>query len=174
MKKYQIFVSILILFAIIPFCIAQPPRENRTVSSQVIGTWKLVSIETIRPNGELIYEWMGRKPTGLITYDSTGNMSVQIVHDPRPTFAFNDSEKATTEEKSAGFDGYYAYFGTYELDEGRGVVIHHVQNSLRPEEVGIDYKRFFKLSGDQLILTTTPFQDAGEQRTNRLAWERVK
>ena len=174
MRRYQVFVSVLILLAITPFCLAQTRRENKTISNKVIGTWKLVSIETIRPNGEIIYDWMGRKPTGLIIYDATGNMAVQIMRDPRPTFASNDSEKATPEEKRAAFEGYYAYFGTYELNEKDGVVIHHVQNSLHPEEVGINYKRFFKLSGNRLVLTTVPFQEASEQRTNRLTWERVK
>jgi hypothetical protein len=45
----------------------------------------LVSIETKRPNGEVIYPFYGRHPEGLLIYDRSGYMSVQIVSDPKPT-----------------------------------------------------------------------------------------
>lgn len=101
-------------------------------------------------------------------------MSVQIMRDPRPTFDSNDNAKATPEEKARAYDGYYAYYGTYQVNEAESTVMHHVQSSLRPTEVGIDYQRYFKLSGDRIVLTTTRYQEAGEQRTNRPTWERVK
>ena len=67
-----------------------------------------------------------------------------------------------------------AYFGTYEVDEKEGVVRHYVQPSLWPEEVGRLYTRSIELSDDRLRLTTPPFLSAGEQRANRLTFERVK
>ncbi len=60
------------------------------------------------------------------------------------------------------FVGYYAYFGTYEVDEKQGVVRHYVQASLWPEEVGRLYTRSIELSDDRLRLTTPPFLWAGE------------
>jgi len=48
-------------------------------SDQLIGAWRLVSIETIRPNGEVIYPYYGKHPQGLVMYDRNGSMSVQIV-----------------------------------------------------------------------------------------------
>jgi hypothetical protein len=139
---------------------------------KVVGTWKLVSIETLRPNGEVIYDWMGRNPAGLIIYDQTGHMAVQFMRDPRPTTIA--SEHMTPEEIKAAYEGYYAYFGTYEFNEKEGIVRHNIKASLSPSEVGITYKRYVKLVGDHLILTTTPFPEAGEQRTNRITFERVK
>lgn len=153
---------------------AQSAKPKSAVTEKLIGSWKLVSIETIRPNGEIIYDWMGRQPTGLTVYESAGRMSVQIMRDPRPTFDSNDNAKATPEEKARAYDGYYAYYGTYQVNEAESTVMHHVQSSLRPTEVGIDYQRYFKLSGDRIVLTTTRYQEAGEQRTNRPTWERVK
>src|SRR5262245_49062163 len=38
--------------------------------------------------------------------------------------------------------GYYAYFGTYTVDESARTVTHHIQASVRPEEVGRDYVRY--------------------------------
>jgi hypothetical protein len=49
-----------------------------------------------------------------------------------------------------------------------------VRARLWPEEVGLTYRRSIGLSGDRLILTTPRFQWGGEQRTDRLTWERSK
>jgi|SRR6266566_5378921 len=66
-----------------------------------------------------------------------------------PTSASNP---LTIEEKNAAFEGYYAYFG--EFNEKDGTVTHHIQSSMRPYEVGTDYKRFYKLGGNRLTLST--------------------
>jgi hypothetical protein len=116
---------------------------------------------------------MGRNPTGLIIYDQTGHMSVQFMRDPRPTIA-SGQFSMTPEEIKGAYDGYYAYFGTYEVNEKEGTVTHNIQASLRPSEVGTTYKRYVKFVDDRITLTTTPIQQAGEQRTNRITFERVK
>jgi hypothetical protein len=77
-------------------------------------------------------------------------------------------------EKAAALDGYYAYFGTYEMDIGAGTITHHVIGSLRPNEVGSKLTRQVRLERGRLTLTTPPFNQEGEQRFNRLVWERVK
>ena len=85
-----------------------------------------------------------------------------------------DASTATTEEIKRAYEGYYAYFGTYEVNEQESTVTHKVQASLWPREVGADLERHAELSGDRLILTTQPKQRSGEQRRNRLTFERVK
>ena len=170
MRRHRILALILVLLLIAAFSFAQKRGRYEGISRKVIGTWKLVSIEATRPNGEIIRDW-GANPTGLIIYDATGHMEVQFMRDPRPTAA---SSNLAPEEKGAAFEGYYAYFGTYEFNEKEGTVMHHIQSSLRPYEVGIDYKRFYKLSGDRLTLITPPMQREGEQRVYGLTWERVK
>jgi hypothetical protein len=55
------------------------------------GAWRLVSVETIRPNGEVIYPFYGKHAQGLIIYDPTGWMSVQIISDPKPTVPAGNS-----------------------------------------------------------------------------------
>jgi lipocalin-like protein len=170
MRGYRIIAPILVLLIIPTLFFAQSRRGNKGIARKIIGTWKLVSIEATRPNGEIIHDW-GENPTGLIIYDSTGHMAVQLMRDPRPTSA---SSNLTTDEMKAAFEGYLAYFGTYEINEMEGTVAHHVQSSLRSYDVGTDYKRFYKLSSDRLTLTTPPMERHGEQRVHRLTWERVK
>jgi|SRR4051812_3802603 hypothetical protein len=145
------------------------PATNESARDAVIGAWKLLSIEDRKSSGEVIH-WMGDKPTGLIIYDRSGYMSVQFMRDPRPVFsaAYN---QATFEEVKNAYEGYFAYFGTYRVDESNGVIIHHLQGSLRPQEVGIDYDRYFQIDGDLLILTmSVPGKDQGRKRT--LVWTR--
>ncbi len=144
------------------------PRSEKKYNP-VAGTWNLVAIEDTRPNGEVVY-WMGEKPAGIIMYDASGNMSVQFMRDPRPTFAA-EYNRATPEEIKNAYEGYFAYFGTYEVDEEKGTVMHHLKGSLRPQEVGIDYERAFKLAGDRLVLSMRVPGKEGRQRN--LIWERA-
>lgn len=154
-------------------------KADDVTRANLLGTWKLLSVETLRPNGEASHEWMGRHPAGLIVYDATGHVSLHIMRDPRPGFAPGHSccipeRTATPEEIGAAYEGYYAYFGTFDVDERDGAVIHHVQGSLWPREVGRDYRRRVELLDGRLTLTTPPFPWGGEQRVNRLTWERVR
>jgi len=86
MKHHRLVWFALVLVAVASMCFAQGGGSPVVSRSALIGTWKLVSVETLRPSGEISHEWMGRNPTGLIIYDPTGHMSVQFMRDPRPTF----------------------------------------------------------------------------------------
>ncbi len=148
--------------------------QQRSAAVNVVGSWRLESIATVRPNGEEVTDWMGPKPSGLLSYQSDGYMSVHIVHDPPARWSYASPEQASVDERATAFDRYYAYFGRYEIDAARGIVKHFVQGSLQPNEVGVTYERRFALDGDRLLLTATPFTFKGEQRFNRLVWQRVK
>src|SRR5262245_5352926 len=149
-------------------------RPTQALKEKFVGTWKLVSIEARRPNGEAAPPRYGPNPAGYIIYDATGHMAVQLMRPDRPRFASNNADQGTPEEIKAAFDGYGAYFGTYEIHEADGFVIHHVEGSLFPNNVGTDQQRFFELSGDRLILKPPPRQVAGEQQTLRITWQRIK
>jgi hypothetical protein len=107
-------------------------------------------------------------------YDATGHMSAQAMRRGRPRLESDDVHKATPEQAKTSFVGYNAYFGTYEVDVRAGLVIHHVQGSLIPNWEGGDQRRRFTLRGDTLILEPPEFMAAGEKRTRRLTWQRVR
>ena len=149
---------------------AQEPAKD-----QLAGAWRIISVESIRQaTGEKIYSWMGSRPTGMIVYLPNGYMTVQLMRDPPAKFASETYEGATLEEMKDAFLAYYAYYGKYTIDDEKGMVIHRVESSLYPEEHGITYKRLFRIDGDRLYLTTAPFIEGGEERVNRLVWERMK
>jgi hypothetical protein len=139
-------------------------NETKSQVEEIFGVWRLVSLDALNPNGEATTGWLGTKPTGILVYDRSGYMSVQIMRGPRTDSA---------QDKFASHFGYYAYFGTLEMNEKSQTIIHHVQGSLRPDEVGRDYEQNFTLAGDRLELLTPTHLVQGEERRNRIIFERV-
>jgi Lipocalin-like domain len=153
-----------------------------TAAERLAGVWDLVSYEDHRPNGEVLYGW-GQHPSGVLTYSPNGRMTVQFMREPRATFAAGrvwgrDNQQllsnATTAEIRAAYVGYYAYFGTYDVDERARTVTHHITSSLRSHEVGADNVRSFELSGNQLRLRLTVVSDDGEERRRLIVWRRAE
>jgi len=113
-------------------------------------------------------------------YDYTGHVAVQIMRRPdRPKFKSGVPTQGTPEELKAAFEGYSAYHGTYEVNEREGFVIHHVEGSLFPNEVGKDKIRFYELlSNDRIALIATSIvggkTEPKSPLARRLTWERVR
>ena len=156
---------------------ATQPGERQNLS----GAWELVSLQDHRPNGNVL-DWMGKNPTGLLIYSPNGRMTIQIMRDPRPIAAapmFSSDghtllPNASADEIRDSYSGYYAYFGTWDVDERAHTVTHHVRASLRSAEVDSDYVRPYELSGEQLLLRYPVSAPDGEKRTRVLIWRRVE
>jgi hypothetical protein len=140
------------------------------------GAWRLVSVDTVRPSGEVIHPFYGAHPAGLLLYDRSGWMSVQIVSDPKPELPGTRSreafQNAPSAQKAAVADGYYAYYGPYTVDEQAATVTHHLRDSLYPGERGVDFVRHYAISGELLTLTAK-VHEMGEDRERRLTWRRL-
>ena len=133
-------------------------------SERLVGAWRLVgyAFETDRTDPN-----RSGKPTGLLHYDSTGHMSVQIMPD-RPHVKYAGPQP-TGEEARSALSGYTAYFGTYTLDDRAQTVTHHREGSINPGDVGRDLVRRYEFtSPDRLVLTPLD----GIPRV--LTWERVR
>jgi hypothetical protein len=152
---------------------AEPPKSD---TSDLIGAWQLVSVETISPRGEITYPFYGRKPQGLLIYDPSGWMSIQIVSDPKPMVPKDDTRdgfiKSPTAERAAAADGYYAYLGTFTIDAKESLVTHHIKESLYPAERGETVVRHYTIADGHLILIAR-FREMGEEHQRRLTWERA-
>ena len=136
-----------------------------------VGTWRLVSNETIEASGETSHPF-GKDATGYVIYNEDGYVTFTIMGPNRSRFASADMRAGSLEDKRAAFDTYFAYLGTYEVKGDK--VVHHVELSLFPNWIGGDQERFFQFSGDQLILCTPPLALGGAARTLRIVWQRVK
>jgi hypothetical protein len=117
------------------------------MSHPLIGTWTLISYESIHPDGSR------GKPfgdaVGRLTYDELGYMSGQVMRPDRAPVTRSDRG---IHKLRAAYTGYIAYFGTYELNEAGDTVVHHVHGALNPEWVGGRQTRRLRFEGDLLIL----------------------
>lgn len=138
----------------------------------IIGAWKLISLEIQKENGEVIYPF-GKNAQGSIMYTKSGRFSVQLMRLDRPQFASGDQMKGTMEEIKANYEGFVSYYGSYEFDRKKGLVIHHVEGSLFPNWEGQKLKRFLELSDNRLKLSTPPILWGGEV-VGVVLWERVE
>lgn len=130
-----------------------------------IGAWRLVAFEDARPDGQVVYPY-GQDAAGLLIYDSSGRMSVQIMRRDRPSLSSADWQGVPAEEIKKAIEGFTAFFGSYEVDEANGSVIHSVEGHVLPESVGKVLRREFTFSGDVLTLKPSP--------NRRVIWERIQ
>lgn len=139
---------------------------------QFIGSWKLLSSEYWTSDGEVIYP-MGKEVTGRLMYSPDGYMSVQHMMAHREPFASSDWLRGTPAEFKAAFESYRAYYGTWEVDEKKGAVTHHIEAGSFPNWYGTDFVRFYEITGNRLTLRATPQLMDGKTVTVYLIWEKL-
>jgi Lipocalin-like domain len=139
--------------------VVSAPCKAAPAAKQFFGAWRYVGA-TI--DGQPRFG-RGPSPKGIICYDPSGLMCVQVAPD-------RDRNKAgsapTPEEAKAALTDYVAYFGTYSVDEGARTITHHRQASVQPGDVG-DLVRSYEFSGDRLILRPPG-------TTYEIVWERIR
>jgi len=162
---------------------AQSASPERAVATKltkqvIIGAWRLVGIDYSGPNGALADPVFGSDPQGIIIYDQSGWMSVQIVTANRPAIGrptTRTSRVVTPDDAqlaAMAFDTYYAYFGTWDYNADTSVITHHLNSSLLPYETGLEYRREVTFDGVHLKLIARS-QETGEERHRTLVWTRV-
>ena len=132
--------------------------------NRFVGAWRLVSIEDRQPDGEITYPY-GKDAVGLLVYDASTRMSVQIMRRDRPALSTSDWQQIPADEIKATVEGFTAFFGSYEIDEAENSITHHVEGHLLPDSVGKRLKRAFEFSDDRLILKPTD--------NRRVIWQRI-
>ena len=134
-------------------------QTNGEGARRLHGAWRYVGSTT---DGKPT-PGRGANPKGIIYYDPSGSMVVQVAPDKERAKA---GSAPTPDEAQAALAGYIAYFGTYTVDEGARTVTHHRQASVQPGDVA-DLVRGFEFSGDRLILRPPG-------TTYEVLWERIK
>ena len=168
--------SLVALFSIIVS--AQVLGETRQGTSTItandlVGAWHLERVEGIR--GDKVGQPFGSSVSGTLVYMPNGQMVVAWGRQDRA--APKDMTKTTPEEAAAIIQGFDAYWGTFEVDSVRGIVIHHVKGCLQPSVIGTDRIRNVSLVGDTLTLALKvpcPQCAPGEEAILRLVWIRSR
>jgi hypothetical protein len=154
--------------------------SGSSVRAQLIGTWRLVSRQSRRANGELEADsGLSAVPLGVLIYDLSGHVAAQLSRRDR-TVAMIGEECQTaattkgTPDTAQTILGYDAYFGTYRINEQEGVVTHHLEAALFPGDIGKDIERHFTVSGDRLTINFNTTTRDGVKVTRTLIWERMR
>lgn len=134
----------------------------------MLGHWRLLSWTGRTADGDEVRHG-GADPLGDLLYLPSGRMAVQISHGGRERFGSRDLAAGDEPGQASAYRTYIAYAGTFSVPEP-GIVIHHVEHALHPDQAGMDKRRSFALDGDRLTLRTQPVATAGATASSVLLW----
>ena len=103
---------------------------------KLLGAWHLVKIAMPGAEGRPM---VISQPKGMLVYTDDGHVSVQLMY----------AKSANVPSNEYVQDGYEASFGSYDVDEAKHIVTHHVQGSnTRSLLIGKDLPRVYQFTGD--------------------------
>jgi len=137
--------------------VALPSSAVAQSAKDVVGTWRLVSSDTVRPDGSRVPTF-GTNPKGIIVFTREGRFIYLFSRPDLPKFASNNRATGTPEENTAVVQGSISTFGTYSL-AGKDLTIK-VEHSTFPNWIGTDQKRTITITGDDMKWTN-PAGSAG-------------
>jgi hypothetical protein len=121
-----------------------------TLKDQLVGTWTIVSFESIAPNGT---KREITNPKGFLIFDSGGRYAQVIARAARPKFK-SPAEPSVEELAAATEDFFAANAGTWRVSEAEKLLIQEFQAALRPDNEGTLFRSGISLSDDELRLTS--------------------
>ena len=161
-RTYCCIVFMVSLITCPGHALAQERLEDR-----LVGTYKLLALQTPDFNGKPIAGPLGDHPVGQLIYGKKGSMCVSAMRPDRQGVASRDPQVIVK-----AFDGFVGYCGRYSVNEKEGTITHQIKISSIPEWIG-DQKRFFSISGKRLTLKSKPVAYGGQETVNVLEWERI-
>jgi hypothetical protein len=108
-------------------------------------------------------------PKGSLSLDANGRYMLTTIVPDLPKIASNNRMTATPEENKAIVAGSLAHFGTFSV--GDRTLIFKVESATFPNWNGIEQRRAFTLTGDELKYTLAGASGGG---TVTLTWRRTK
>jgi hypothetical protein len=139
-----------------------------------VGTWILRDACALTEDGRRIPSPLGETVQGQIMYDAAGNMSAQLMGEPRARFSSRAPDDTPAVEFKAAFLSYLSYWGTYRVDPQARTVRHTVTGASAPSWVGSEQLRYYELSGKLLTLKTPPIRGRdGVKQVQMLVWEKI-
>jgi hypothetical protein len=131
-----------------------------SLKDQLVGTWRLVSLETRRADGATTYPF-GPDPIGLFVFDAQGNYSVQLTGSGQPAGG------------SGGSAGYVASLGTYEADDDQQQFTLTGTAGLAPGSVGVPTVRRVTMNGRVAVFQPPPQVIDGLSAQTLITWEKI-
>ena len=164
-------VLLVVCTALPAHAVAQGGAGTR---ARMLGAWRLESRTVSQAGGETVRDpVLGAAPVGRLFYDGSGHMSLQMMRQDRRE-AISTPSNAQEARNARVVLGYDSYFGTFRLNDAAGTVIHHVEGSLFPEDLGKDFERKLTVEGDRLTLGFTSKSAEGVDVTRALVFRRFR
>jgi hypothetical protein len=138
-------------------------------AKDLAGTWTLVS--NVSEQGGNKTDTFGPHPKGILIVDATGRYVLAVARAGLPKVASNNRTTATPEENKAIVGGSITHFGTLSVNAEDKTITFKIETSTFPNWDGIEQKRPFTITGDELQYTV-PAQSGGG--TGTVVWKRAK
>jgi hypothetical protein len=167
MKK--ITFMLLVVFAAINL---YAQENKKPLTEELTGTWTLVSVDNIYPDGSKVHPY-GDNPQGLLIFDAQGNYAIQIYKALRTQVASGDKNKSTPEENAAMVQGSNAHFGRYLVDEKSKTIVFNIAHASFPNWEGTVQKRSYTYTGSQIKYVVTHTTQGGQAVIAEVAWRRL-
>lgn len=139
--RYSAWVVLLAIACLLHVQSAEPQEAGHVSDRErLIGAWHLEHIDSPEAGSK---PSDNPQPKGMLIYTRDGHMSVQVMYPKSPT---NQSNQYV-------LNGYEASFGSYDVDETRHTLTHHVQGSnTRDMLVGKDLPRVYQFTTDGRLI----------------------
>lgn len=141
---------------------------------KIKGKYKLQEFFFLSKNGSKHYPF-GIKVAGLLIYDND-IMSAQLGSLDRNQFESEDYRLGKKDEIIESFNNYISYMGKYQVFENGTYIVHRVEQSLFPNWIGKNVKRFYEFqtidNQEYLTLKASPILHNQEEVTPYLIWKK--
>jgi len=154
--RYGALIMAVAVAGVVPVQSAKTEGARRISDGErLIGAWHLERIDSPEPDGKPSDI---PQPKGMLIYTRDGHMSVQLMY----------PKSANAQSNQYVLDGYEASFGSYDVDEAKHTLTHHVQGSnTRDLLVGKDLPRVYQFTADGKLIIRSAHAD--EHRS--VTWE---
>ena len=125
--------------------------QQGTLKQQIVGTWTLVSVYDVAPDGKRAPDVWGDGVKGSVAYDGSGRFTYMIMSAGRPKHTTITPLTARTP-----VGPMIGYFGTYSVNEADKSVTLSIERSTFPNWDGTDRKLLLTVKGDQMSQTVAP------------------
>ena len=149
-----------------------PAQTPAAPGNQLVGTWSLVLVDNVLPDGSRIHLY-GPHPSGLLMFDAGGHYALQIVSAGRPPFAAGDKSRGTPDEYRTAVQGSNAHFGRYSADQAEHTITFRIEHATYPNWEGTEQKRSYSLVEDRLTYIV-PAPTTGTGATGEVVWQRAR
>lgn len=148
----------------------------KTLKAALAGSWRLTNY--VREQGNRRIAPFGPDAYGHLLYGHDGRMAATLCRPDRPRLSHPPGLdwSGDNTEWAAAAQSYFAYTGSYRLvvETATGFIVDHdVEAALLPDWVGTTIRRWGRIGGDQLVLTTfDPAQPLNGAAGSTLSWVR--